>query len=552
MRRILKIILPLVGKWKLLTNVLLGIISGLCSFLFINFVTRVINLILTGKLTNISKEYIIIFAAIILLFIWTRRTLSLNIIRLSQVLFWSLRKQVLSLTLRASYQQLLTRKVKINSAIVNDVNILTQTSMNIIDFFTSVIMALSCLLYMASLSFTLFLLTLGVTLLGTVIYHFGTRKNLQDFHKARVLENKFLKSLNAILNGFKEIFMDAKKGQKIYENEFLPVANEAYRNNTAAFTGFLNNQMTGQILFYMLISSILLYFSITLHLKSGDLVSFIFTLLYLLSSIQLVMSLLPALARAGVAANHLMDLKNELEKANLHNTVPDKYLSKAEFEQIGIRDLEFYYGEEQSAFGIGPVKFNIRKGEVIFIYGGNGSGKTTFIHTLLGLCMPSAGEIRLNDRLVENEDYSNYRAVFSVVFSDFYLFDELLGVNEVDTDKWNYYLRLFELEGKVNLEGKHFTTTDLSTGQRKRLALIGALLEEKPVLIMDEWAADQDPYFRKKFYTEILPVLKKQDITIIAITHDDKYYYCADRLYKMDAGELIEESVSIHEPTFIS
>jgi putative ATP-binding cassette transporter len=111
---------------------------------------------------------------------------------------------------------------------------------------------------------------------------------------------------------------------------------------------------------------------------------------------------------------------------------------------------------------------------------------------------------------------------------------------------------MFELEGKVKIEGNTFSTTDLSTGQRKRLALIAALLEEKPVLVMDEWAADQDPYFRKKFYTEILPLLKQEDITIIAITHDDKYYNCADRLYKMDYGKLKEESIRMHEAPLLT
>jgi len=189
---------------------------------------------------------------------------------------------------------------------------------------------------------------------------------------------------------------------------------------------------------------------------------------------------------------------------------------------------------------------------VVFIYGGNGSGKTTLVHSILGLRVPTAGEIKLNDIPVNKSNYPEYRTIFSVVFNDFYLFTELLGIDNPDPDKWNYYLKLFELEGKVSLDKNCFSTVSLSAGQKKRLALIAVLLEEKPVLILDEWAADQDPHFRRKFYTEIIPLLKSEGITILAITHDDKYYNCADSLYKMDSGKLIRENIALYEPGVVS
>jgi putative ATP-binding cassette transporter len=542
----------MVGKWKLRTNVLLGIFSGLCNFLFINLVTRIIGLIVAGDLTVISKEYIIIFSFIILVFVWTRRTLSLTIIKLSQKLFWNLRKQIISLVLKANYQQLAKRKNKIYAAIVNDVDVLTQTSMTIIDFFTSLILAVSCLIYMATISWLLLAITLGITALGIIVYQLGSKKNMEDFEKARSLEDKFLNDFNSILSGFKEIYMEPKKGKSLYDNKVMPVARQAYRNNTAAFTGFMNNQVVGRVLFYVLISAILLVFSIKLHIKASETVSFVFTLLYLLGAVEMIMALLPGLMRARVSTNRLMDLTAELEGANFNNPIPQKYISKNEFARVEVKDLEFYYEENENSFGIGPVNFSINKSEVAFIYGGNGSGKTTFVHAILGLLVPSAGEIRLNGVPVDHANYPDYRTAFSVVFSDFYLFNELLGTDHFNLEKWNYYLQLFELEGKVKLEGTSFSTTELSTGQRKRLALIAALLEEKPVLIIDEWAADQDPYFRRKFYTEIIPALKNEGITIIAITHDDKYYHCADKLYKMDSGKLIEENVNMHEPSYIA
>ncbi|NIG56802.1 cyclic peptide export ABC transporter [Chitinophaga sp. Cy-1792] len=547
MKRILKLALPRTGIIGLLKYVCLGILSGLCSFLFINTVTRVVTLIIAGEYT-VSKEYMILFTCIILAFMWVRRTLSLAIIHLSQTLFWSLRKEILSLVLKADYQQLAGRRTDVHAAVVSDVNILTNASMGIIDFFTAAILAVSCLVYLATISMLLFGITLVIALLGITVYRLRARANVRNFQQARALETSFQENFNAILNGFKEIYMEPEKGRYIFNEKIGKIATEAFRNNTKAYTGFLNNQITGQVLFYILISSILLVFSVTLNIPSGNTVSFVFTLLYLLGAIETIMVLLPNLVRARVASNHLMDLKTKLEETDYHTHSLNGNPFTGGFEQIVIRGLEFHYiAKEEKAFSVGPVNFDIAKGEIVFIYGGNGSGKTTFMHTVLGLHIPTAGQIWLNGVKVTEDNYADYRAMFAVVFSDFYLFNDIAGVQEVDLAQWNYYLQLFELEGKVTLEGRTYSTTSLSTGQRKRLALITALMEGKPVLVIDEWAADQDPHFRRKFYTEIIPMLKQEGITILAITHDDKYYHCADKLYKMDYGKLMVENVSIYQ-----
>jgi putative ATP-binding cassette transporter len=539
-------VLPVIGKGGILKYICLGILSGLCSFLFINMVTRVVSLLITGNFTAISKEYIVIFIAIILVFIWTRRTLALAISYLSQRIFWNIRKQILVLVLKANYQQLSGRKDKIHAAIVNDVGALTNASLSVIDFFIAIIMSLSCFVYLLSISWVLFVITLAVTLSGIAVYFITSKANMHGFQRARSMENEFQENFNAILDGFKEIYMEPKKGKYINEEKISRIAEASFKNNITALTGFINNSITGQVLFYVLISSVLLCFSITLKIPASDTVSFVFTLIYLLGSIQTIMVLLPTLIRAGVATNQLMELKQELEEGSNKQPVPDRYVFRHIFEQLTITNLLYRYEGEEAAFSVGPVNLEIRKGDIIFIYGGNGSGKTTLIHNLLGLCLPAGGEIRLNAIPVADDNYPDYRALFSVVFSDFYLFKEILGVDRFDRDRCQYYLRLFELEGKVTVEGKTFSTTELSTGQRKRLALIATLLEGKPILVIDEWAADQDPYFRKKFYTEILPLLKLDGITVVAITHDDKYYHCADRLFKMADGKLLEEKNPFH------
>ena len=542
MKRIMNLVIPMTGKGRFLKYICLSILSGLTGFMFINTVTGVIGQLIAGTFAN-TGEYLLIFVVIILLFIWIRKVLSVAIIKLSQTLFWDLRKQIVQLVLKSGYQQLVVQKTEVHAAIVSDINILTQASTTIIDFFTAIVLTVICFIYLSTISLILFGITLLVTLTGVAIYRLRASVNMANLQKARTLENKFQASFNSLLDGFKEIFMDARKGQVIFKQQITPVAEEAYKNNTKAYIGFLNNQITGYTLFYILIAAILIYLNTALKIETKYTVTFVFILLYLLGSINTIMVLLPVLIRARIAAGRLLGLKDKLQ----HNEHPvlnnERLIFKEDFEQLSVNNLVYQYGVSEQAFGIGPVNLEIQKGDTVFIYGGNGSGKTTFVHTLLGLMIATGGEIRFNDIVIENNLYPEYKELFAVVFSDFYLFNELLGADDFDAARWSYYLHLFELEEKVTIDRGVFSSTDLSTGQRKRLALIAALLENKPLLMLDEWAADQDPYFRKKFYTEIIPLLKEEGITIIAITHDDRYYHCADKLYKMEYGKLIAESV---------
>lgn len=545
MKRLLKVVLPIIGKAGAFSYIFLGIVTGLFSFLFITLVTRVIGIMIGGSFTAISKEYVTVFLCTIIIYVWSRRSLALTSTRLSLRISWTLRKQIISLALNANYRQLSQRIAKIQTAILADVGTLTNASLSIIDFSVAVIVSISCFIYLAYISFTLFLVTLSVAIVGVAVYSISNRKNTSHMEKIRKLENTFQDNLNSVLDGFKEIYMEPKKGKFIYDHRICTNANESYEHNLLAIRGLINNQVTSQILYYLLISSILTVFSVWLNVGSGDIVSYVFALLYLMGSIETIMAQLPNLMRAGVAADQLLNLRNELEDAALKIPVTDKPVFKGDFQQLSVRDLRFAYSSDDLSFGIGPLDIEIKNSETIFIYGGNGSGKTTLIYCILGLLRPSTGKINVNGIPVSDANFQEFKSLYSVVFSDFYLFDEIPYEEPVDIDKWDFYVKLFELEGKVALHNNRFSTTDLSTGQRKRLSLIAALLEKKSLLVLDEWAADQDPGFRKKFYTEIIPLLKKEGFAIIAITHDDKYYHCADKLFKMSEGKLFDESAAI-------
>ncbi len=190
---------------------------------------------------------------------------------------------------------------------------------------------------------------------------------------------------------------------------------------------------------------------------------------------------------------------------------------------------------------MGPLTLDLHPGEVIFIVGGNGSGKTTLAKLLCGLYVPDDGEVAWDRQPVTDINCEAYRQLFSAVFADCYLFETLLGVCEATPDdRLQDYLTQLQLDHKVTVQAGVLSTTALSQGQRKRLVLLSAYLEDRPIYIFDEWAADQDPHFRAVFYTQLVPELQAAGKTVVVITHDTRYYHLADRLLQLDDGKLIE------------
>jgi putative ATP-binding cassette transporter len=186
------------------------------------------------------------------------------------------------------------------------------------------------------------------------------------------------------------------------------------------------------------------------------------------------------------------------------------------------------------------VDLTFRRGELVFVVGGNGSGKSTLAKIVTGLYPPEAGRILLDGREITDANRDEYRQLFSTVFADYHLFESLLGMHSPELDlQAEEYLTQLHLNQKVKITDGRISTTALSSGQRKRLALLTAYLEDRPFYVFDEWAADQDPLFKEIFYRQLLPELKSRGKTILVITHDDRYFDAADRILKLDYGQLI-------------
>jgi putative ATP-binding cassette transporter len=255
--------------------------------------------------------------------------------------------------------------------------------------------------------------------------------------------------------------------------------------------------------------------------------------------ISTIMGALPSLRQSMIALKRIEQLDDTLlaERAPCGET---NFTGNAPL-TLELRGVCHQYpgATEDRAFVLGPIDFTIHAGELLFIVGGNGSGKTTLAMLLLGLYPPESGAIYLNGHKVTEANVADYRQHFSAVFADFHLFEQLLEMeSDALMEKTNHYLASLEMANKVQVVDGKFSTLNLSTGQRKRLALISSYLEDRPIYLFDEWAADQDPAFKRVFYTELLPELKARGKTVIVITHDDAYFSCADRVIKLQDGAL--------------
>lgn len=259
--------------------------------------------------------------------------------------------------------------------------------------------------------------------------------------------------------------------------------------------------------------------------------TFALTLLFLRTPLLQGIGALPTLLAAQVAFDKIAAL-------NLAEPDADFPLPPAirPWQRIELEQVSFHY-QGEGGFAVGPIDLVIEKGEQIFIIGGNGSGKSTLAMLLTGLYQPVSGRILLDGEPVS--DRNGYLALFSAIFTDYHLFQHLLGPEPKDELVVEWLERL-QMGSKLTIEDGFIADIDLSQGQRKRVALLLALAEQREVMLFDEWAADQDPQFRRIFYQVLLPRLKEMGKTVIAISHDDHYFPLADRLLEMRQGQLTE------------
>jgi putative pyoverdin transport system ATP-binding/permease protein len=401
---------------------------------------------------------------------------------------------------------------------------------------------LCCLAYLGWLSPLVFFGVLGFLAVGVLSYQLVVLRALGQLHLARQEQDTLMKHFRGLTDGVKELKLYRGR-REAFLGQFLEVTAANVRDrNIAGMTVYAAAGTWGQLLFFVCIG-LLLFTPFPERLSQAVVSGYVLTILYSLSPLETIMTWLPIMGRARVALGAVEDLGLSLAEhvsESEQSAISPQAVAYEMLELAGVSHA--YQNQGEDGFLLGPLALQLRKGELVFLVGGNGSGKTTLAKLLVGLYAPSAGEVRLNGRPVGDSEREQYRHLFSAIFSDGHLFDRLLGMksDQVDAEVGDY-LDLLELDHKVRSEGGKFSTTELSQGQRRRLALLTAYMEDRPVYVFDEWAADQDPRFKEIFYTRLLPELKERGKAVFVISHDDRYFHVADRVLTLDSGVLQEK-----------
>lgn len=399
-----------------------------------------------------------------------------------------------------------------------------------------------CLAYLGWLS----PVTLGgvaaMLALGIVTYQLPTRRAVRWQREQRELAERLWSHFGAVTGGIKELKLHAARRAAL--TDALQATGERVRQaGVRAATLFSAAAGWGQMVIFALLGTVVFALpALRPGTDAATLTGFALVLLYLMTPLDVILDAVPAFSRARVALRKVETLGLSLAPAAPLPPAPaDARAGGGGWSTLELDGVCHRYRREgeEGDFALGPVSLALGRGELVFVVGGNGSGKTTLAKLLVGLYTPDRGEVRLDGRPVTEETRDAYLQQFSVVFSDFHLFDTLLGLDPAGLDaRAAGYLQKLQLARKVAVDGGRLSTTALSQGQRKRLALLTAYLEDRPVYLFDEWAADQDPHFKRLFYRELLPELRARGKTVIVISHDDHFYDVADRVIKLHEGQV--------------
>ena len=488
--------------------------------------------------TESNMRFLVMFLVANAVFILTQTRVMTAVCQRVEEAIHSMRLKILE---RARHAELLDieriGRSEIFACISRETQTIAQAAPSIVIGAQSAVLVAFTLVYMAFLSPLSAILSVAFTVLGGWFHFKQSGQIKRQLADAYTQENMLVDRFTDMLDGFKEVKMSTARSADL-SARIVETSRTVTDLRIATQTLYSKNFAFSQVTFYML-TGMLVFVVPNIDQTYADVVLMTTTAsLFMIGPISNVVGSLPIFNNAEAAAGSLIDLEQRLSK--IEPGVADTAAPITRFNRIAMDRVVFRYPEQhgESGFVVGPIDLEIERGETVFITGGNGSGKTTMIRVLIGLYPATEGVIRIDGEPIGKNRLTAYRNLFAVVFADNHLFGELYGIETIDPVRADALFEVLEMRHKARLEGRRFSTTTLSGGQRKRLALIAAVLEQRPIVMFDEWAADQDPHFRKRFYREILPMLKAEGITVLAITHDDAYFDAADKHVHLEAGRL--------------
>ncbi len=463
------------------------------------------------------------------------------LVRLGQQAIVGLRLDLCRRILRTSLARLEELGAhRLLASLTDDVSSITQAVALIPQLCMNGALLVGCMVYLGWLSRPLLLVLLALIIAGAASYQLPMMLGGRRMQQFREAADALFGHFRALTGGLKELKLHKSRREMFLAG--LEDSSLRLRDLGVSGITLLSAAASwGQFLLFLVIGG-LLFGGSSMELGGREVINgFILTVLFMIGPLQGILSQVPQIGKANVALRKIERLGLSLQ--DVQDPEPVLPAAAAPWKSLELCRVTHVYrrDDQDGEFILGPLDLALRPGELVFITGGNGSGKTTLAKVLTGLYPPRSGEIRIDGQPVNDAGRNAQREMFSAIFSDFFLFDELVGREREDLDvQAMEHLRRLQLDRKVQVQRGKLSTTDLSQGQRKRLALLAAYLEDRPIYVFDEWAADQDPYFKEIFYRELLPELKARGRCVCVISHDDRYYDVADRVVKLENGQIVD------------
>jgi putative ATP-binding cassette transporter len=533
--------------WLTIGTAISGVISGFAGIAIIDTINEAI------QHADRRAELMLVFFALVASSLFFRNSAALLPAYASRQIITSLRIALCKRILATPLQELDRRGTpNVLTLLTSDIPQLAATLLKLPTILVEATIVTFSMVYLAMLSWAALAWTLMVIVAGFFLFGYFLRRCIYFSQKFREEFNVFNSYTYGLLQGIKELKLNNDR-RRWFRRAAIDLSTKRVANyNFIERFWYMGAESVSQISYFALIGILVFWAPSLSSLPAGTLTACVLTIIYLMEPLGTLVSTVPDLGKGAIACERLAEFGlsiTDKDTTLLGNGHPgEKRLARQTYwESIELRNVCVNFDADNAAreFTLGPINLRLCPGELVFVIGGNGSGKSTLAKALTGLYEPAEGQIFLDNTPIEDPHRLEiYRNLFSAIFAEFHIFDRLIpskGEDSVHSVPAQELLAKWGLEEKIQIQGnKLSTTTALSTGQRKRLALVCAYLEDRPIIILDEWAADQDPGFKAFFYQVLLPDLKKQGKCVIAITHDDHYFDLADRLVKLEDGRVIE------------
>ena len=521
------------SRWAVAVAVVASIASGACTTLLLSLIQR--SLAAAAPDRSLAPQFAVLCAA----FLASQTLCRVLLVRAGHEAVFRLRLAIAEVVIAAPLRRVEALGAhRLLAALTEDVLAVADAVPELQSLIAQAAIAMGCLAYIVWLSWPLALALVALAALGTLTYLLPLKVALAALRRARAGQDTLFQHIAALVGGLKELKLHRPRRAAFMSGALRASADEVRRESSFGMTVFMVAASWGQTQYLVAVGLLLFVLPWVVTTAPGATAGVIVAVLYLAVPLELILSAAPVLGRASVALHKLraLDLGREDALVDAPGGVP-----RPRWRELALRGVTYGHtsASEARPFTVGPIDLTLRPGEIVFFIGGNGSGKTTLAKLVTGLYAPDRGEVAVDDVVVTDATRDDHRQRFSAVFVDSHLFASLHGIASADL-RATELLRRFALDQKVSVRAGAFSTTALSQGQRRRLMLLVACLEDREVYVFDEWAADQDPEFRELFYTDVLPGLRAQGKCVLVVSHDDRFFHLADRVIRLDDGQLSE------------